>query len=78
MWDRSKQNYYISRHGSSWNIIDMKTDKEVCTSIEFYDAHKTEQICFAESDDEVKKIVDEIIKETEEYLEKYPFMKKPC
>lgn len=59
MWDRSKQNYWISR-GETWKVVDMKTNKVVCECPQFYDNGVLELICFAANEESVKNCVKEI------------------
>ena len=58
MWDRAKQNYWILRYGDPWKVISSKTNETICDyPAHNYDMEATEKICFAENDEEVKKIV---------------------
>lgn len=62
-WDRSKQNYYISRRGKNlWPIISFREPHEVICSYPAYlyanmnQRDFVKEICFAVDDQEVKEI----------------------
>lgn len=62
MWDRSKQKYWINRF--SLSIIRVSDNKKVCDFpryISFYNTALTEKICFANSDKDVKLVIDEYV-----------------
>jgi hypothetical protein len=61
-WDRSKQNYWISRRGDPWTIHASKeNDRYVCDYPAYhYDTKLIDQICFAKNDEEVKQLVESI------------------
>ena len=60
-WDRSKQNYFIRAGKHTWKVLKMKGQESVCEFPVGCLADKDiDQICFAQDDDEVKKVVSEM------------------
>lgn len=62
MWDRSKQKYWIRRRGNPWGIINIESNKRVadCTPELVYDTAALEKICFAESEEKLKELLNEL------------------
>ena len=61
-WDRSKQTYWISRQSNG--IMRMSDNQKVCDLPKYVDIYNTvlvEKICFAGSDEDLNKILDEYI-----------------
>ena len=63
VWDRSKQTYWVLRRGNPWKVISMKDNREVCDFPAYGYHEKIDELCFAESDEKVKQIVEEIKKD---------------
>lgn len=65
MWDRSKQKHFVLRRGNPWSVCDMK-GVYVCDFPAFsYDMDLVTKICFAENDEDVKKLLGLSVEEKE-------------
>ena len=68
LWDRSKQTYWISSFGDPWSVRDFKNNDEyVCDfPIEYQWSSKlVRDICFANTKDDVIRILEEFGKDNE-------------
>lgn len=61
VWDRKKQNYWISRKGNPWRVKSYYGNQYICDyPAGWYDTKLVEKICFASNTTEVKRLVDSI------------------
>lgn len=68
MWDRSKQNYWISRRGNPWTVRRSSDNSYVCDFPQHcYDSVK--EVCFADSDEVVKAITEKLLIEFENAID---------
>jgi hypothetical protein len=61
-WDRSKQKYFILRRGNPWKVISIDGEREIAKFPAYnYDKKLTEAICFAESDEKVRELLQGVV-----------------